>query len=121
MSGKTLTDLAVDMAMSILVQAALTRTEWAEGTRPDVSTARQRLQEALPEAEWSVRFVAQARFRNDRHLLTAKVWSLLEEAFDTLFSDVWNDMKTWPGRAGPAGDAPVVTAFAYCSSLSASR
>ena len=116
-----LTDLAVDMVMSILIKAALDRTEWAEDARPDVSTARKRLRDALPEAEFSIRFVAQARFRNDRHLLTAKVWSLLEEAFDTCFSDVWNDMKTWPGRAGPAGDAPVVNAFTYCSSLSANR
>ena len=115
------TDLAVDMVMSILVNAALTRTEWAENAQPDVSTARQRLQDALPEAEWSIRFVAQTRFRNQRYLSAAKVWSLLEEAFDTCFSDIWNTMKTWPGRAGPAGDAPVVNAFAYCSSLSASR
>jgi len=104
MSDRVTGILVIDSIMNALVSTALAKTEWAEGTRPGVSAARQRLRETVPDAEECVRLMAQIKFARRLANPQDAVWPLTQEAFDVCFNDIWNDMKTWPGRTGPAGD-----------------
>ena len=90
------------------ITATLTRTEWAEGTRPGTRAAWKLLKESAPHVGEGIRLITQLKFAGRRPLNMDEIWELTQEAFGKCFNDIcksiWNDMKTWSGRTGPDGD-----------------
>ena len=95
-----------DNLMSKLVCAALDRTEWAEDARPDVRSARQRLRvyECTVILAVGMHYHDYMAAASPPTISDSAQRKMLKSIFDTLFSDVWNAMKTWPGCTGPDRD-----------------
>ena len=94
----------VDSLMYGLISKALEKTQWTEGTRPDVKTVRQRLRvcERVAQIAVDMKFGhLQPTAENSITIGDDEYHELLLWAFGTLFRDVWSEVRAWPGCAGP--------------------
>ena len=96
-----------DDLMSDLVSAALGRAEWAEGARPSFRSARQRLRmyECIVILAVGMHYHDYMEAASPPTISDSAQQRMLKSVFDTLFSDVWNEVRTWSGCTGPVRDA----------------
>ena len=94
----------VDGIMYGLISKTLEKTEWVEGTRPDVKTARQRLRVYECPVILAVDMAfghLQPTADNPLTIGDGEYKELLLWAFERLSPRIWNEVRTWPGCTGP--------------------
>ena len=95
-----------DDLMSKLVCTALGRARWVRGTRPSFRSARQRLRvyECTVILAVGMHYHDYMAAASPPTISESAQRRMLKSIFDTLFSDVWNEVRSWPGCTGPDRD-----------------